>query len=90
MAAGRNGGVETRCIPRVQEILIDGQPGQVRESSKDRSHGMVGFIPFEHRVHFADGMQAQIRLTVGRRPTDVLALVYDLVARAALLDSVAQ
>ena len=88
LAANRYGKVKLHCIPRIPEILINGESLGLEKLKKERRDKIIGFYPFRHIVEFKDGLKADVELRVGKREGDGLPLVYSMDAKWLTLDSV--
>jgi hypothetical protein len=94
----RANGVKFRCVPRIPEVLIDGnvnsamQPIEVDQATGkpvQRKDNIDGFYQFRHILTWPDKSRADVGVKVGSRKNEQPPLVYTLTAsRIAALDAV--
>jgi len=92
LSANRKNSLKIRVVPRVPEILIEGDtdgvlaPVEGRGSKNVEQHKIDGFYKFTKTVDLRD-VRVFAEVKVGRRKNDVIPMVYSLSEPGVLLDS---
>jgi hypothetical protein len=89
LGANKKDSIKLEAIARVPEVLTNGKAGDFEDLYKERDDAITGFYPFEKVIEIpARKLKAKVVIKVGKRENDVPRLVYDLNAKAVVLDGV--